>query len=122
MKKLALFLVMMHAFALKAETYERTQITDYSPIPHMDFAFEIKTNNLYDKIVLDCQSFVTGMTFYQNQKVAHSFYLDAYGECQAMHELIVNSRQKDIPLCLEVETESSTLNVYNDPNGCESDP
>jgi hypothetical protein len=120
MKKLALFLVLMHVFALKAETVERTQVTDYSPIPFMDFAFEIKTP-LYDKIVLDCQSFVTGMTFYQNQKVTHSFYLDAYGECQGVHELIMKSREKNIPVCLEVETETNTLNVYNDPNGCELD-
>ena len=118
MKKLALFLVLTHVFAIKAETYERTQITDYSPIASMDFAYEI-TTPLYDRIVLDCQSFVTGMTFYQNQKVAHSFYLDAYGECQSMHELIVNSREKNVPVCLEVETESKTLNVFNDPNGCE---
>jgi hypothetical protein len=118
MKKVIILLGIFFSFTLKAETYERTLMQDYKPVTDMDFAFEIKTSR-YQKVVLDCQSFITGMTFYKNNKPVHSIYLDAYGDCQNMHTFLQDSFSKKIPVCLEVETENQTLTVSNDGEGCQ---
>lgn len=118
MKKLIVLVGLSLAFTLQAETLERTLMQDYRPVANMDFAFEIKTS-FYTKIILDCQSFVTGMTFYKDKKVAHSIYLDAYGDCQNMHNYLQDSFTKKIPVCLEIETESNQLTVSHDSEGCQ---
>jgi|GEM_PF-775295 len=113
MKKAIFLLGLSLAFAVQAETIERNSMQDYKPVAHMDFAFEIKTSR-YSRIVLDCQSFVTGMTFYQDKKVIRSIYLDAYGDCQNMHDFLQQSHNDKKPVCLEVETENNTLTVSNE--------
>lgn len=106
------------ALTASAETYERTLMQDYKPVTNMDFSFEIKTSR-YSKVILDCQSFITGMTFYKDKKVAHSIYLDAYGDCQNMHTYLQDSFNKKIPVCLEIETENNLLTVSNDSEDCQ---
>lgn len=118
MKRLIVFLGLFLACNLRAETYEKTLMQDYRPVANMDFAFEIKTS-LYSKVILDCQSFVTGMTFYKDKKVAHSIYLDAYGDCQDMHKFLQDSFNKKIPVCLEIESESNRLTVSHDSEDCQ---
>lgn len=118
MKKVIFLLGLSLAFAAHADTYERTLVEDYTPVPNMDYSFEIKTSR-YNRVVLDCQSFVTGMTFYRDKKVVHSIYLDAYGDCQNVHGFIQESRANKLPVCLEVETENNVLTVSNDGEDCQ---
>ncbi|MGZ3786909.1 MAG: hypothetical protein ACXVLQ_00215 [Bacteriovorax sp.] len=118
MKKVIILVGLLTAFGAQAETYERTLVKDYIPVPSMDFAFEIKTSK-FQKVILDCQSFVTGMNFYNDKKVVHSFYLDAYGDCQNMHDFIKGSKEKNLPVCLEIETESNSLTVSNAGDDCQ---
>lgn len=118
MKKVMVLVGLMLTFTLKAETLEKSLMLDYTPVTNMDFAFEIKTAR-YDRVVLDCQSFVTGMNFYKNKKVVHSIYLDAYGDCQNMHEYLQENFKNKVPVCLEVETENNSLTVSNEVEGCQ---
>jgi len=109
---------LLSAFGLKAQTYDRTLVNDYVPVKNMDFAFEVKTSK-FQKVILDCQSFVTGMTFYNNKKVIHSIYLDAYGDCQDMHKFLYESKNQKLPVCLQVEVESNSLTVSNEELDCQ---
>lgn len=109
---------LLSAFALKAQTYDRTLMNDYVPVKSMDFAYEVKTSK-FDKVILDCQSFITGMTFYNNKKVVHSIYLDAYGDCQDMHTFLNESKNTKTPVCLQVEVESNSLTVSNEEIDCQ---
>jgi len=113
MKKVIVLVSLLVAFGLKAETYERTLVKRYIAVPNMDYSFEIKTSK-YDKVILDCQSFVTGMNFYKNKKLVHGIYLDAYSDCPDMHTFITHSLTEKMPVCLEIETESNTLTVSNE--------
>ena len=101
------------SFGLKAETYERTVVENYSPVQNMDYSFEIKSNK-FDKVILDCQSFITGMSFYKDKKLVHGIYLDAYSDCPNMHNFITESIAEHQPVCLEIELESNTLTVSNE--------
>jgi hypothetical protein len=115
MKRLIILVGLLSAFTLKAETYERTLVQDYTRVPNMDYSFEIKTDK-FDKVILDCQSFITGINFYKKNKLAHGIYLDAYSECPEMHSFINDSRAKGEPVCLEIEVESNSLTVSNEPD------
>jgi hypothetical protein len=118
MKKLIVLLGLSLAFGIKAETFEKTLMEDYTPVANMDFAFEIKTAR-YEKVILDCQSFITGINFYKNKKVIHSIYLDAYGDCQNMHDYLNESKQNKEPVCLELDVEKNALTVSHDSEGCQ---
>lgn len=118
MKKVIILVGIIYASLLRAETFEKTLMEDYTPVPNMDYAFEIKTAR-YQKVVLDCQSFVTGMTFYNNDKLVHSIYLDAYGDCQNMHNFLINSLKNKKPVCLELAVESNSLTVSNEAADCQ---
>jgi hypothetical protein len=113
MKKLMVLISFLCAFNLKAETYERTLVKGYRLVPKMDYSFEIKTSK-YDKVILDCQSFVTGINFYKNKKLVHGIYLDAYSDCPDLHSYITDSLAQKLPICLTIETESNTLTVSNE--------
>lgn len=111
MKKLIFLVGLLGTIGLRAETRERAQVLDYTQVPNMEYSFEIKTSK-FDKVILDCQSFITGMNFYNQDKVVHSIYLDAYSDCPNMHNFINESLNAKKPVCLEVE--DSTLTVSND--------
>ena len=117
MKKMIILVGFLTAFGLKAETYDRVLMEDYIPVPNMDFSFEIKTAK-FDKVILDCQSFVTGINFYKNKKVVHNIYLDAYGDCENMHNFLKESKEKNLSVCLQVANESNTLTVSNVESDC----
>lgn len=113
MKKVIVLVGFFLAFKLSAGIYERTLILDYIPVPNMEQSFEIKTAK-FDKVILDCQSFITGMNFYKNNKVAHFIYLDAYYDCPNMHAFISDSIEEKKPVCLDIEMESKSLTVSNE--------
>ena len=54
------------------------------------------------------------MNFYNNKKLVHGIYLDAYSDCPNMHAFITDSRANKLPVCLEIEVESNTLTVSNE--------
>ena len=115
MKKMIVLVGFLSAFGLKAETFERTLVDDYTPVPNMDYSFEIKSDK-FDKIILDCQSFITGINFYNDNKFVRGIYLDAYSDCPNMHQFITESISAKKPVCLEVEIESNSLTVSNEPD------
>lgn len=118
MKKLIAMLGLMIAINIRAEDLERVLLRDYAKVPDMDFSYEISTS-AYQKVILDCQSFITGINFYNNGKVIHSFYLDAYGQCQDAHQFITFSRENHLPVCLEIDSKANQLNLSNDSNDCQ---
>ena len=118
MKKMIILVGFMCAFNLKAETYDKALVHGYSQVPGMDFAFEIKTNT-FQKVILDCQSFVTGMNFYNDNKIVHSIYLDAYGDCQNMYSFINDSLKQKKAVCLQIANSSSSMTVSNEAEDCQ---
>ena len=118
MKKMIVLVGFLFAFGLKAETYDRTLVEGYTQVPGMDCAFEIQTPK-FQKVILDCQSFITGINFYNDKKVVHSIYLDAYGDCQNTFDFISTSLGQNKPVCLEIATDTKTLTISNDGDGCQ---
>lgn len=107
---------------LKAESLEKTLMKDYVKTK-MDYMFEIKTNK-YEKVILDCQSFIQGLSFYNNKKVAHFFYLEPQ-DCQDLHLSLKDSKENKVPVCFEISEDTkatgektNNLNIVNDGEEC----
>ena len=57
----------------------------------MDYVFEMKDSQ-FEKVTLDCQSFINGVNFYEDGKIAATFILDL-GECEDIHYKIYTLRE-----------------------------
>ncbi len=104
------------------KTLEKTLMKDYLKTK-MDYMFEVKTNK-YEKVILDCQSFIQGISFYNNKKVAHFFYLDPQ-DCQDLHFSLKDSKENKVPVCFEISEDTkvtgektNSLNIVNDSEEC----
>jgi hypothetical protein len=113
MKKVIVLVGLVSAFNIKAETYQRAPILEIIPIDNMYASFEILTPK-YDKVILDCQSFINGMTFYNDKKIVHEIKMVNYSDCSNVYNFIYQSKQEKKSICMEIEEESNTLNLSND--------
>lgn len=82
----------------------------------MDRMFEIKTSQ-YDKVILDCQSFIQGMTFYNKGEVVHNFYIDSY-ECEGAHDYLQSAKDQNIAICFEIEDKQLNFVETLAPSEC----
>jgi hypothetical protein len=112
MKKLIILVGLTFTFTLKAETYQRMPIMGLVPVKNMYASFKIFTPK-YDKIILDCQSFINGMTFFHHKKIVREIKMVNYTDCGDVHDFIEQSKINKEPVCLEIEEESNTLNLSN---------
>ncbi len=119
MKKLIVLVGLFLAIGLHAEAAEKAMMDDYVPVEDREFAFEVKTKT-FDKIILDCGGYVGWMSFYRDGKIAYNVYMDTYSDCPHMHDYLSDSKEKKLPVCLQVEgpADKSSLTVSNDPSDC----
>jgi hypothetical protein len=76
-------------------------------------SFEVITPK-YERVILDCQSFINGMTFYNDKKIVREIKMINYSDCSNVHDFIEQSKQNKKEVCMEIEVESNTLNLSND--------
>lgn len=113
MKKVIVLVGLLSAFTIKAETYQKMPVLGLVPVENMYASFEIQTSK-YEKVILDCQSFVNGMTFYNDKKIVHEIKMINYEDCSNVYDFISQSNQDKKPVCMEIGLKDSTLNLSND--------
>lgn len=87
---------------VSASEIEKIEVTDYVGT-EMDFMFQLK-NDQYDRLILDCQSFVNNLRFENDKKVQRTIYLDN-SYCTYYHLELMKIRKQDKKICLEVDSE-----------------
>lgn len=101
MKKLFLLCALVSSFTASAAS-EKVLMVDYIATD-ADRMFEIKTRETkFEKVVLDCQSFIQGMTFYEKGQSNRFFYIDSY-QCESLHEYLQAAKENQVPVCLELD-------------------
>ena len=111
MKKVMILVgLMVMSLSLKAETI-LTPMVDFIPNEEMGFYFEIKTTK-FKSVILDCQSFVTGINFEEDSGERHDFYLDMF-QCEEAFHFFNNSKNDNVPVCLGVDKDANELVVTN---------
>jgi hypothetical protein len=113
MKKVIILVGLLGAFTIQAETFQKMPVLGLVPVENMYASFEVLTPK-YEKIILDCQSFVNGMTFYNNKKIVHEIKMVNYEDCSNVYDFISQSNQDKKPVCMEIGEEGSALNLSND--------
>jgi hypothetical protein len=86
----------------------KSPMTNFLPTSR-DYVFEVSTHK-FDKVILDCASFITGLVFYNNRKELFNFYLGG-DECQEMHDFLLDSHENKKFVCFEIEVEQKTLTI-----------
>lgn len=113
MKKMIILVGLLSTLSIKAETYQRTPVLGLRPVDNMYASFEILTPK-YEKIILDCQSYINGMTFYNNKEIVREIKMVNYSDCSNVYNFISQSQQDDKSVCMEIEEEGNSLNLSND--------
>lgn len=98
MKNLVVLTFLLFSFTTNAAT-ERVLMLDYVGTG-IDRMFEVKTSK-YDQVILDCQSFIQGLTFYKDSQIAYTFYIDSY-ECEGLHDYLQSANENKVAICLEI--------------------
>jgi hypothetical protein len=113
MKKMIILIGLVFTFSATAGSIQRMTVTDMAPVEDMYASFEIVTPK-YDKVILDCQSFINGMNFYKNKKIVHAIRMVDYDTCSNVYDFIDQSLKQKKAICMEIEEGSSSLNLSND--------
>ncbi len=74
---------------------------------NMDYVFEVKTNK-FDKVILDCQSFITGMNFSNGGVLDSDIYLDMF-QCEEMVNFLQDSKKDNLPVCIGLDRDNQEL-------------
>lgn len=105
------------SFSAFAGEVVRMPMLDFTPTKEMDYIYEIKTTK-FDKVMLDCQSFITGMSFSSAGEVKSNVYLDPY-MCEEMLNYLQESKDNNLPVCIGLDSESQELYLTReDVNEC----
>lgn len=119
MKSLSLLITLflsMNVFA--GDDVLRMQLLDVKE-SEMENSLELVTTSVdFEKVVLDCHSFITGMNFMKDGTAKSQIYIDAY-ECQRVYDLIVESNTEKKPLCLELNPEKNKLVFSRKTSDCQ---
>lgn len=72
-----------------------------------DYMFEVKTDK-YEKVILDCQGFIMGMSFYYNGSLERKVYMDE-DVCGEVNQFLSESKANSEPVCMELNVETNAL-------------
>lgn len=109
MKKMIIMIGLLMSFGAFAGDIVRMPMQDFAPTGGMDFVFEIKTTK-FDNVVLDCQSFITGMSFADKGELKASVYLDMF-MCEELVQYLSDSKRNNLPVCIGVDAEYNELYI-----------
>ncbi|MBP9681968.1 MAG: hypothetical protein KBD76_11225 [Bacteriovorax sp.] len=79
-----------------------------------DYVFEVQTSK-FQKVILDCASFINEIVFYEEKKALFRFYLEG-DDCQRMYDILADALEKKYTACFEIESDVNTLNVTLNEN------
>ena len=82
----------------------------------MIYVFEIKTTK-FDKVILDCQSFITGMSFSNDGVEKSNVYLDMF-QCDELVTFLQDSKRDDLPVCIGLDDEYNELIISREVAEC----
>jgi len=110
MRKLIGLLLLTLSISINASTLD-IQVEDYLETD-FDFMFEIENKN-FNKVVLDCQSFINGVNLY-GDKDEHAVLVLDIGECEDIHFAIIEGMKNSSPVCLSLDFDNRAYKVSED--------
>lgn len=115
MKAAFAILILWGLFSL-AHSAESLIVKSLKPT-ELEAMFELVGTKSYDKVVLDCQSFIHGVSFYKNTHLIKHFYLEVE-ECSDLYGLLRDRSEQEIMSCLRLSEGPRNVGVTDDLEGC----
>lgn len=115
MKKLMILIGITLSLGAKADLIARMPVLDYSKTNY-DYVWEIKTEK-YQKVLLDCQGFIMGMSFYYNGQQERKVFMDD-STCQDVFTFIKDSKDNKEPVCMELNADQNSLVFSRKTDDC----
>jgi hypothetical protein len=84
----------------------------YTPVAGFDYIFKVKTTK-FDKVILDCQSFITGIDFSNGGILKSHVPLDMFS-CEDMVSFLNESKANNQAVCMGLDIENSLLYMSHD--------
>jgi hypothetical protein len=108
MKKMIVLVgLLLSVLVTEASEIIKMPMQDFNVTPNMDYVYEIKTTK-FDKVILDCQSFITGMSFTNSGSLKSNVYLDMF-MCEEMVNFLIDSKKENLPVCIGLDDENHEL-------------
>ncbi|MBC7429347.1 MAG: hypothetical protein H7336_12085 [Bacteriovorax sp.] len=108
MKKMIVLIgIIMSVTTVSAGEIVKMPLLDYSPTDGMDYVFNIKTTK-FDKVILDCQSFITGMDFSNKEVLKSHVPLDMF-MCEDLVKYLEDSKTNGEPVCIGLDDGNKEL-------------
>lgn len=118
MKKMIVLIGLMMTVTTIATAGEiiKMPMQDYVATPDMDYIYEIKTTK-FDKVILDCQSFITGISFSNKGEQKSNVYLDMF-MCEELVTYLSESKRDGLPVCIGLDDEAQELYITRETDEC----
>jgi hypothetical protein len=117
MKKMIVFVgLLLSVSTTMAGEVNKMPMQDLVKTENMDYVFEIKTTK-FDKVILDCQSFITGMSFSNKGVEESNVYLDMF-MCEDMVNFLTESKTNNEPVCIGLDSENKELTITRETDEC----
>lgn len=94
----------------------KTPMQDFQSVAGMDYVFELKTTK-FDKVILDCQSFITGISFSNQGILKSNIYLDMF-MCEDVVNYMIESKNESLPICIGLDVEGNELYFSRETSEC----
>lgn len=116
MKKMIVLIGLLMSVSAFADDIIKMPMQDFTPTEGMDYVYEIKTTK-FDKVLLDCQSFITGMSFSDKGQLKSNVYLDMF-MCEEMVQYMIQSKKENLPVCIGLDAEYQELYITRETDEC----
>lgn len=118
MKKMIILVgfLMSAAASVSAGELNKMPVLDFTPTVGMDYIYEIKTTK-FDQVILDCQSYITGINFSSGGEVKSNIYLDML-MCEEMVQYLSDSKRDNLPVCIGLDSEYGELYITRETDEC----
>ena len=118
MKKMIVLigLLMSIASVVHAGEIIKMPMQDFVATPDMDYVYDIKTTK-FDKVILDCQSFITGISFSDEGVLKSNVYLDMF-MCEDLVQFLGNSKKNEEPVCIGLDNEAQEIYISRETDEC----
>ncbi len=107
MKKVIVLIGLFMSLNSFAGEIVKMPMQDFSATSEMDYIYKIKTTK-FDDVTLDCQSFITGMSFSNSGQLKSNVYLDMW-MCEDMITYLSESKRDNLPVCIGLDDENHEL-------------
>lgn len=114
--KIAFAIVLIWGLMTFVHSDDKIRVEKMAPTT-FEAMFDLVGSKAYDKITLDCQSFIHGVSLYKGSHQIKHYYLEI-DECSDLYTLLRDRSEQGVVSCLSLMEAPRKISVGDDLKGC----